>query len=45
MNGFNISVLLTYLENHKQFIKNYCWMSLPEMTNANGELNEFSCNS
>jgi hypothetical protein len=40
--SFNIfyirQMLMTYLANHKKFIKNSSWLSLPEMTNSNGIL-------
>ncbi len=46
-------MLMTYLSNHKKFIKNSEWLSLPEMTNSNGSDNfyklgqscHFSCDA
>lgn len=34
---------MSYLANHKFFLQNNEWLSLPEMTNANGDFCEFSC--
>lgn len=34
---------MSYLANHKSFLKSNDWLSLPEMTNSNGEFCEWSC--
>lgn len=34
---------MSYLTNHKFHIDNTDWLSLPEMTNDNGEYCQFSC--
>lgn len=36
---------MSYFANHKKFLKEDEWLSLPELTNANGERCEFSCPS
>lgn len=35
--------MLALLQNHVQYIANNEWLSLPELTNVNGEPNHFSC--
>ncbi|KAL4459433.1 hypothetical protein ABPG74_018046 [Tetrahymena malaccensis] len=42
---FTKEKLMSYLANHKRHIIKSEWLSLPEMTNQNGEYNNFSCQS
>lgn len=37
--------LMSYLANHARFITKSEWLSIPEMTNQNGEYCQFSCTS
>lgn len=34
---------MSYLANHKSYLESNEWLSLPEMTNANGATCEFTC--
>ena len=34
---------MSYFTNHKKYIRDDEWLSLPELTNGNGEKCEFSC--
>ena len=34
---------MSYFSNHKKYLREDEWLSLPEITNANGERCEFSC--
>ena len=36
---------MSYLANHKAFLQANEWLSLPEMTNSNGEHCDFTCDA
>ena len=45
ISNYTISKQINYLYNHLQKLTNNPWLSLPELTNNNGDNCEFSCPS
>lgn len=43
--NFRLEQYMSYFTNHKTYIRNNEWISLPELTNQNGDFCEFSCPS
>lgn len=45
VSNYMISKQINYLYNHLQKLMNNPWLSIPELTNSNGEDCEFACPS